>query len=121
MAEISPSAFFNICIFFTDKEEKNERKNTNKKTKKKKQKKKFSTFECFGFFSLIRKKKIHTKKEENRKDKFSTFECCSLKRKKRMKEMILIVPLRKQALLNDYTCSYKVDNNTTVLKISMMI
>ena len=67
MAEISPSAFFNICIFFTDKEEKNERKNTNKKTKKKKQKKKFSTFECFGFFSLIRKKKIHTKKRRKQK------------------------------------------------------
>jgi len=91
MAEISPSAFFNIWIFFTEKEEKNERKNT------------------------------HTKRRKKRKDNFSTFECCSLKRKKRMKEMILIVPLRKQALLNDYTCSYKVDNNTTVLKISMMI
>ena len=63
MAEISPSAFFNIWIFFTDKEEKNERK----KTKKKEQKKKFSTFECFGFFSLIRKKKIHTKKRRKQK------------------------------------------------------
>ena len=44
MTEISPSAFFNIWIFFTDKEEKNERKNTHKKTEEKRAKNEIFNF-----------------------------------------------------------------------------
>ena len=58
MAEISPSAFFNIWIFFTDKEEKNERKNTHTKKRRKKSKERnFQLLNVWIFFTDKEEKK----------------------------------------------------------------